>query len=88
MEFIPLAENTLTSGLISYWVIETVAAEFGDWLRANTNAQISINVPPEIIGRGGMLYAAEKSGLAELFPPNHFGNHRTGGSRLARNRND
>jgi sensor c-di-GMP phosphodiesterase-like protein len=68
MEFIPLAENTVTSGLISYWVIETVAAELGDWLRANPNAQISINVPPEIIGRGGMLYAAEKSGLAELFP--------------------
>jgi sensor c-di-GMP phosphodiesterase-like protein len=32
-EFIPLVENTPLSGLLTYWVIETVAAELGDWLR-------------------------------------------------------
>lgn len=68
MEFIPFAENTVLSGLITYWVIETMAAELGDWLRANPSAHISINVPPEILGRGGALYAAEKSDLVELFP--------------------
>lgn len=68
MDFIPLAENTLVSGLISYWVIETVAAELGDWLRANPDAEISVNAPPEILGRGGILFAAEKSGLADVFP--------------------
>jgi sensor c-di-GMP phosphodiesterase-like protein len=68
MDFIPLAENTMISGLITYWVFDTVAAEMGDWLRANPNAHISINVPPEILGRAGMLYAAKKSGLIEFAP--------------------
>jgi sensor c-di-GMP phosphodiesterase-like protein len=67
-DFIPIAENTPLSGLITYWVIETVATEIGDWLRANSDARISINVPPEILGRGGLQYAADKSGLIELAP--------------------
>jgi sensor c-di-GMP phosphodiesterase-like protein len=65
-EFIPLAENTPLSGLLTYWVIDTVAAELGNWLRANPQAHVSINVPPEILGRGGMAYAARQSGLDEL----------------------
>jgi len=65
-EFIPLVENTPLSGLLTYWVIDTVALELIDWLRANRDAHISINVPPEILGRGGMEYAAAKSGLVEL----------------------
>lgn len=65
-EFIPLAENTPLSRLLTYWVIDTVAAELGDWLRANRDAHVSINAPPEILGRGGMAYAANRSGLVEL----------------------
>ena len=61
--FIPLIENTPLSGRITYWVIETVAAELGAWLDAHPDAHISINVPPEIIGRGGLEYAAIRSGL-------------------------
>jgi sensor c-di-GMP phosphodiesterase-like protein len=68
MDFIPRAENTPVSGLLTYWVLDTVMAEIGDWLRANPNAHIGINVPPEILGRGGILYVAEKSGLIELAP--------------------
>ncbi len=68
MEFISVAENTVLSGLITYWVVETMAVELGDWLRANSGAQVNINVPPEVLGRGGMLYAAERAGLADLFP--------------------
>jgi sensor c-di-GMP phosphodiesterase-like protein len=64
-EFIPIAENTPLSGMLTYWVLDTVAAELGDWLRANPDARLSINAPPEILGRGGMAYVAEKSGLAE-----------------------
>ncbi len=45
-----------------------MAVELGDWLRANSGAQVNINVPPEVLGRGGMLYAAERAGLADLFP--------------------
>lgn len=66
MEFIPFSENTPLSGLITYWVIDTLALEMGDWLRANPEAHISINVPPEILGRGGMEYVAAKAGLLEL----------------------
>ena len=62
-EFIPLIENTPISGLVTYWVIETVAAEMLEWLRTHPEAQLSINVPPEILGRGGMEYAAKKAGL-------------------------
>ena len=65
-DFIPVAENTPLSGLITYWVLETVASEMKDWLRANPEAHISINVPPEILGRGGLAYVANKSGLHEL----------------------
>lgn len=65
-EFIPLAENTPLSGLITYWLIDTLAVEVGDWLRAHPEAHLSLNVPPEILGRGGLEYAAVKSGLGEF----------------------
>ena len=62
-EFIPMTDNTPLSGAITYWVIDTVAEEMGLWLENNPAAHISINVPPEILGRGGIEYAASKSGL-------------------------
>ena len=61
--FIPLIENTPMSGTITYWMIDTVATELGGWLGDHADAQISINVPPEILGRGGLEYAARRSGL-------------------------
>lgn len=65
-EFIPLIENTPLSGLLTYWVIEQVGLELGEWLRAEAGVELHINVPPEILGRGGLEYAARKSGLYEL----------------------
>jgi len=62
-DFIPQIENTPLSGRITYWVIDTVAAELGEWLGAHGDAHVSINVPPEILGRGGLGYAAARSGL-------------------------
>jgi EAL domain-containing protein (putative c-di-GMP-specific phosphodiesterase class I) len=64
-EFIPQAENTPLSGAITYWVMDTVAAELGDWLGQNPDAFVGINVPPEILGRGGIEYVAGKSGLRD-----------------------
>ena len=61
--FVPRIENTPLSGKITYWVVDRVAEELGDWLDANPEAHVSINVPPEILGRGGLEYAAIKSGL-------------------------
>jgi EAL domain-containing protein (putative c-di-GMP-specific phosphodiesterase class I) len=65
-DFIPLVENTPLSGPLTYRVIELVAADLIDWLRANPTVHVSINVPPEILGRGGLAYVAEHCGLAEL----------------------
>jgi len=65
--FIPAAENTPLSGLLTYWVIDTVAEELGQWLRAHSDARVSINVPPEVFGRGGLEYAARKAGVADLY---------------------
>lgn len=65
-EFIPLTDNTPLSGLLTYWVIDRVAAEMGDWLRHHDGAELHINVPPEILGRGGLEYAVQKSGLGDV----------------------
>jgi EAL domain-containing protein (putative c-di-GMP-specific phosphodiesterase class I) len=62
-EFMPMVENTPLSGTLTYWVIDTAAAELGAWLGANPDVQIGINVPAEILGRGGLEYAAQRSGL-------------------------
>jgi sensor c-di-GMP phosphodiesterase-like protein len=64
-EFIHDVENTPLSGLITYWVIDTLAAELADWLRIN-DAFVCVNVPPELLGRGGLEYAARNSGLNEV----------------------
>jgi sensor c-di-GMP phosphodiesterase-like protein len=66
MDFMPDTERTPLAGLITYWVIDTVAAELKDWLRAHPAAHVSINVPPDVLGRGGLEYAAVKSGLSEV----------------------
>jgi sensor c-di-GMP phosphodiesterase-like protein len=63
--FIQLLENTPLSGRLTYWVIDTVAQELGDWLTGHSDLSISINVPPEILGRGGLEYAAVRSGLRD-----------------------
>jgi sensor c-di-GMP phosphodiesterase-like protein len=65
-EFIPLTDNSPLSGLLTYWVIDRVAIEMGDWLRQQDDVELHINVPPEILGRGGLEYAAQKSGLSEV----------------------
>lgn len=44
-------------------IIETVSKELGGWLAANDDVHVSINVPPEVLGRGGLEYAAVKAGL-------------------------
>lgn len=65
-EFIPLIENTPVSGLLTCWVIDTVAKDLAQWLRTHDRARIAINVPPEVLGRGALLYAAMKSGIRDL----------------------
>jgi sensor c-di-GMP phosphodiesterase-like protein len=64
--FIPLIENTPLSGLITYWVMDTVSRDLRSWLLKQDEVRISINVPPEIIGRGGIRYAAKVSGLSDV----------------------
>jgi EAL domain-containing protein (putative c-di-GMP-specific phosphodiesterase class I) len=63
--FISSIENTPVSGTVTYWVIDTVARELGAWLGANVGAHVSINIPPEILGRGGLAYVASRAGLCD-----------------------
>lgn len=65
-EFIPVIENTPVSGLLTYWVIEAVARDLGDWLKETDNIHIGINIPPDVLGRGGLEYAATKAGLMDV----------------------
>jgi sensor c-di-GMP phosphodiesterase-like protein len=65
-EFIHIIEGTHLSGTLTYWVLETVAKELGDWLRIHNDVHIGVNVPPEILGRGGLEYAAGKTGLSDI----------------------
>jgi sensor c-di-GMP phosphodiesterase-like protein len=65
-EFIPVVENTPVSGLVTYWVIDTVAKELAPWLRAHDDVHIAINVPPEVFGRGGLTYTAAKARVLDL----------------------
>jgi EAL domain-containing protein (putative c-di-GMP-specific phosphodiesterase class I) len=63
-DFLHVVHNSALSGRLTYWVIDTVAAELGSWLADHPQVQISINVPAEILGRGGLEYAAARSGLS------------------------
>jgi EAL domain-containing protein (putative c-di-GMP-specific phosphodiesterase class I) len=56
------------SGLITYWVLETLSRELADWMKVQDDVRISINVPPEVFGRGGLFYAARQAGLENLGP--------------------
>jgi sensor c-di-GMP phosphodiesterase-like protein len=67
-EFIPCLESTPASGVLTYWVIETAATELREWLRSHPEVHLSLNIPPEVAGRGGVYYAAMKSGLAAMIP--------------------
>jgi sensor c-di-GMP phosphodiesterase-like protein len=42
-----------------------VAKELKEWLDNTEGAHVGINVPPELIGRGGLEYAAIKAGLMD-----------------------
>lgn len=65
-EFVPLIEQTAVGGLLTYWVIETVAREFGDYLRQNPEFHLGINVPPEILGRGGLEYVGRHAHIVDV----------------------
>ena len=65
-DFISLIEGTHLSGMLTYWVLETVSKELADWLRVHKELSIGVNVPPEVLGRGGLEYAATKTGISEI----------------------
>lgn len=65
IEFIPLSDHTPISGKITAWVVEQVAKDLLHWLKQN-KAQISINCPPEILGRGLLWHITKKTGLWEV----------------------
>lgn len=66
LEFIPAVENTPLAGLLTFRNIEIVGKELGKWLETTENVHVGINIPPEILGRGGLLYALQNAGLENL----------------------
>lgn len=65
-EFIPLVEGTPLSGPLTYWVLETAAREVGALLRGRPDLFLSVNVPPELLGRGGVASTIRHAGIADL----------------------
>jgi sensor c-di-GMP phosphodiesterase-like protein len=63
IQFIPLVEGTVLAGMLTYWVIERVAAEMSEWMGETPDVYLSINVPPELWGRGGVSHVLRKSAL-------------------------
>lgn len=66
--FIPQLEETPLIGLLTYWVIETIVKELGAVLEAHPRLHISLNVPPELFGRGGLVHSALAVDARKLFP--------------------
>ena len=66
LDFVPLVENTPLSGLLTYWIVDQFATELGEWIRRTDDVFLSFNVPPELIGRGGLRYVACKAGLGDI----------------------
>ena len=66
MDFIPVIEDTPVSGLLTYWVIDTMGHEMGEWMRRCPEVRVSVNVPPEVLGRGGIEYASYKANLMSV----------------------
>jgi sensor c-di-GMP phosphodiesterase-like protein len=65
-QFIPQCEGTPFLSLLTYWIIERLSEELGDFLRATDNLQVSINTAPDLLGRGGLRYAAKKANLLDI----------------------
>ena len=53
------------AGLLTFRNIEIVGKELGKWLEDTDNVHIGINIPPEILGRGGLIYALQNAGLED-----------------------
>lgn len=64
--FIPLIEETVFAGPFTHWVIETVGRELREWLEADGRVHIAINIPPMLLGRGGLGLAVKNAGLEGL----------------------
>ena len=65
-EFIPVVEGSPLSGPLTYWVLETAAREVGALLRGRPDLFLSVNVPPELLGRGGLASTIRHAGIADL----------------------
>lgn len=66
LEFMPVIEPTSLGGIVTYWVIETVGSELRNWLKTTEEVHIGINVPPQLLGRGGIEYSIRKAGLFDV----------------------
>jgi sensor c-di-GMP phosphodiesterase-like protein len=61
--FMPAALQSNLAEPLTYRVIELVATEMPPLLRARPQFYVGINVPPQLLGRGGLAVVAESCGL-------------------------
>lgn len=66
LDFVLTIEKTALSGMLTYWVIDQVASELGDWLLKTEEVHVGINIPSELWGRGGIFYTLQKSVLNKV----------------------
>ena len=65
LEFLDRIEDTYVTGALAYYVLEELAHDLLAWLN-ETDAFLSFNVPPEIVGRGGLHYVLTQTGLWDV----------------------
>lgn len=65
-QFITVAEGTPLSGALTYRVIDLIARDLLGWLRAYPEASLSLNIPPEVLGRGALEYAGRRNGMEDV----------------------
>jgi sensor c-di-GMP phosphodiesterase-like protein len=66
MEFFPVVEKTPYLAALTYRSVELMGRDLGAWLHEQDDIHIAINVPPEVMGRGGLRFAAGTVGIYDI----------------------
>jgi sensor c-di-GMP phosphodiesterase-like protein len=61
--FIETLDKSPLGGLLTYRIIDCIAAELRSWLLAHPGQHLCINIPPSVFGRGGIAYALFRNDL-------------------------
>lgn len=62
-EFLPVVHGTPVLGYLTLVVMEMAVRDMMPWMASQPRFKLGLNVPPEVIGRGGLRFAFERMGL-------------------------